>query len=540
MKTAFSLPAISRVASAPASDSARLRIARAAPAGARFSTVLAAALLLAAAPARANCGAGIPIFLALSPAGGWFAGCGDDPGSVRAFFWEHHFASQGIGGASTGGLGPAGIDSGALSGAADFLFTPYDTTGQGRAPTPGAYQVLSDWGTFGPDGCPILEQEPDPGACPPGTTPGSMPVTDYVLAGSDLGSRLQAKAAVLSVDMNELFQLYVLDQAAAPAVDGDPCDYNGDAGSFRTAPAACGAIPAPDITSASCDGAGCDLAVSVAPHAVPIEDDCAVAFSKAIDCPRALFAGRAIMVRRAACDATSPASVASFDTRTFIMDAASSFPGTILPNFFPYAPEDLNLNGVRDDGEAPFVPVVLAGNDAATAAIRIPRIAGATDCAYLGVALLLDSAPDPAACEGPCAQVLTPLVSANPTAIPLLAGGADQVIDLAAGKVSGRATVSWVTTAETAVAGFDLIGVRKGGGTVRMNDALIAAKQGTTGMGASYSVSLGAGDLRGSAGVAVEVVMLDGTRVRFGPVPVQKQSLSGPIRGAPDWRADPQ
>ncbi len=487
----------------------------------RFAFAIASAGLLAAPPVLANCGGGIGIFFGFSSTGGWWASCGDDVNNVRAFFWEQHFASQGTGGANSTSLTSAGIDSGALSGVADFLIAPYDTTGAGGAPTPGAYQtgLGADWGAFGPDGCPLLKQEPDPGACPVGTTTSSMPVTNWVITGRDLAAPLTAKASVISVDMDELYQIYILDQATAPAVDGNPC--GGDASSFRVTPSTCGTIPIPAILSSGAeDSTGVNLTISVPPHSVPIEDDCNVAFSKAIDCPRNLYVGRQIFIRRAPCGATSPANAGSFDTRTYAMDSQTTFPGTITPVFVPYAPQDLNLNGIQDAGESPFTPVILAGNSTAVTTIHIPRIAGATDCAYLGVALVLDSAPDPTACGGaPCQSVVTPLVSVDrvPVSLDTATPVGDKVINLAASRAGGKASVSWDTTAEFQTAGFNLIGAKRNGGEVRLNATPIPAKEGTTGQGASYSVALSGGDLKGSAAVYVEVVKTNGTTERFGP-----------------------
>jgi hypothetical protein len=94
---------------------------------------------------------------------------------------------------------------------------------------------------------------------------------------------------------------------------------------------------------------------------------------------------------------------------------------------------------------------------------------------------------------------------------------ADKVVNLRASKASGKANVSWDTSAELTTVGFNLIGAKKNGGSVQMNTSLIQAKQGTTGESASYSIDLSSRDLKGSTGVYVELVKTNGAKERFGP-----------------------
>ena len=116
-------------------------------------------------------------------------------------------------------------------------------------------------------------------------------------------------------------------------------------------------------------------------------------------------------------------------------------------------------------------------------------------------------------------MVLSPEVSVNPT--PVFAGNATPVADLIttihASKRQGKGTVDWETGIELTTAGFNVIGVGKNGMERKLNGSLIAAKEGTTGRGASYSATFDAGQLKGSSSVFVEIVKLDGSRERFGP-----------------------
>jgi hypothetical protein len=77
--------------------------------------------------------------------------------------------------------------------------------------------------------------------------------------------------------------------------------------------------------------------------------------------------------------------------------------------------------------------------------------------------------------------------------------------------------VNWDTGVELTTAGFNLIGTKKGGNDVQLNSSLIAAKEGTTGKGASYSATFDANQMKGSTLVYVEIVKTDGTKQRFGP-----------------------
>ena len=468
-----------------------------------MALAVATAGFLATVPGHANCTMATPVYLAFATV---LDECGDNP---YIFYWGHRAAKQGVLGHNASTAGLWGNDSGHLSnGVASSVLM---STG-----TPGQYIMQWDWNNYGSDGCLMLNQESDISCA---TAVATLPVHDQVLAVSDPAT-LQAKAIVLSVDGNEPGQYWVLDQAGASTVDGYAC--GGDQFSYYTAPFIPGSIPVPVITSlAGCDLTGCTLNVTVGPHDVPILTDCAVAASKAINCTgpvgdlRNLYGGRELFVKRAPCDATAPGNIGTFDARTFIFDEVAE---TVTLGFVPYAPQDLNLNGIKDGVEATHVPVIITGNASTTVPVFIPKISGASDCVYLGVGLLLDNAPL-SVCGGACAKVVTPVVSVNqyPLSLDTATPAADRIINLTASKAVGKVNVSWDTTAELSTAGFNLIGVKKSGGQVQINSALIPAQEGTSGAGASYSINLGPRDLKGSTAVYVELVKTSGAKELFGP-----------------------
>jgi len=477
----------------------------------RASRILGLALavavvgLFATTPGQANCLGGGSLFQGF--AGHSFVNCGDQV--AWGFAWQHHRAVQRlVSGTTTSG--PAGVDSGALSTVVDTMIAPFGAE-------PGAYTATYDWGFAGPDGCITTVLEPDT-SCSTGLT-NTLPVMDFTIGGRNAAAPRIGLAAVISVDGNEVFQAWVADQAGVDCstnVTPGPCGLDGceDATNNSDLDIVCGSLPTPGIVGpTTCDAGGCNLTVSVAAHNVPVLDDCAVAASKAINCPRNLYVGRALMVKRASC--TAPPA----DNRTFIMTsdlAGATFPGTVVANFVPYSPQDTNLNGVIDGTEVgPAVPVVLTGNSLATTPVRITKIVGATDCAYLAVALKVDGT-----LVAPGESVYTPVASVNgiPISLDQATPVSDRVYNMLATKSSGKASVAWDTTAEFSTAGFNLIGEKKNGGTVQLNSSLIQAKKGTTGEGASYDVSLGGGDLKGATAVYVELVKTNGAKERFGPV----------------------
>jgi len=465
---------------------------------------MVAAGLIGTTPSFANCAAG-DVFQGF--AGGAFANCGTNP---QTFGWQHQRAVQRIVCANCTTNGIAGVDSGGQSGLADAIISDDGT---------GRYTANYSWGNFGPDGCILIASEPTVSACTgTATTPG---VNNFVIAGQDTTFPNLARAAVLSVDLNEPFQFWVLDQAGAASVDGDPCV--GDASSFIVGDVECGVIPYPAIALSAGAPGGSTLTFHVDPLAdtFPILTDCEVAHDKATNClgpaddKRNLLVGRQLLFRRDSCTAT-PADRRSYNI------PPSPTSGTLNATrvWTPYAPQDLNLNGVQDGAEVAFVPVTFAGRDELSDTLPdskdvfVPFQSGASDCVYFAIALQLD-----VNVIAPGERVLSPLVSINP--IPVSADQAtpvsDRVVNLVASKSAGKASVSWDTTAEFATSGFNLIGTKKNGGSVQLNSTLIAAKKGTTGEGASYTVSLSSGSLKGSTAVYVEVVKTNGAKERFGP-----------------------
>jgi len=264
---------------------------------------------------------------------------------------------------------------------------------------------------------------------------------------------------------------------------------------------------------------------------VPILDDCAIAESRAINCPRNLYAGRALVYKHGSC---SPVSfLPTADRRVYLYPSLLPVSGvqSIVPNWTQYSEEDLNLNGLLDPGEdganggvvnGRLDPVIIAGTAATSRTLFVPAVPAATDCIYFGMTLALDANhffvnPPTNTISGE--TVLGPVVSVMPLSIRAGSASAasDEVIELRASKSQGKGSVDWTTGVELTTSGFNVIGAKKGGGEVKINANLIAAKEGTTGKGASYSLSFDAGQLKGSSSVYVEVVKNDGSKERFGP-----------------------
>jgi cysteine-rich repeat protein len=360
------------------------------------AATLATAILIQAAPSQAGCaaGGGGPIQQGL--AGGLLTSCGSGP---EAFYWYYQHALQRVVSANAFVNETAGADYG-VTGDWNLLLDEGD----------GRWSANVDWGNAGVDGCIYEETEADLRCID--WAAGSYGVTNVVVAGPDPDDATLARALVLSVDLNEFFQSWTMDSAGAPSVDGDAC--LGDGLSLVAEDRACAPIPRPEIVSDVCNG--CDVTLSVGSSAgVPIVDDCEVAETRALNCPRNLLDGRQIFWKRASCD-TPPD-----DTHSWRLPAVPlAGVADATANFAAYAPEDENLNGIVDAGEAPPTPVVLAGNDVGDdgvddeVAIHVPRIVGADDCVYFAVGLRLDPSVN-----APYEPVVSPFVSMNATPIPL-------------------------------------------------------------------------------------------------------------------------
>ena len=438
-----------------------------------------------------------------------FVNCGTAP---IAFAWTHKFGVQRVLAALTVNTStPAGHDSGANQTQQDQMFVP------GAAP--GQWFGVSDFGNPGWNGCAFVVPDQAASVCTGAVDP---PVLDYALAGVDPAAPNIARLAVLSVDFNEFFGSYVLDQAGAAAGDGDPC--SGDAFQFRDTDVSCMPIPAPVVAGAvpgTCSVTGCNVNVTIPDVtslvANALVDDCNVAEDKATNCPRNLYQGRALLFRHGACTRSTGQAL---DQKTWVYPAPPAS-GTLATNgqFFRYAPQDANLNGIQDGAEVTFAPVVFTGTTVQTANIRVPAVAGANDCIFFALGILLDAGGGNLG-TSVGESAISPLVSIDVN--PVRAGDGTPVTDVVgtinANKSQGKGTVSWSTGIETITSGFNVIGTKKGGGNeTKLNASIIPAKEGTTGKGADYTVTFDASQLKGSSSIYIEIVRTDGSKERFGP-----------------------
>ena len=484
------------------------------------SLVLAGIALMMAPAGRAyaNC-ASAPVFHGFTSS---FEQCGP---AAAAFFWNHGRAVQRILNTEANGATPsaAGHDSGVLQSVDQLAMTEGPN---GGAPN-GSYQGNTDFADTGADGCGVLTIAENPTGCAAGST--DWGVLDYTIGGVDPADPNHGRIVALSVDFNQNYQAHTLDSAGAVSTGVGPCGGDQFVG---PAPFAfnCTAIPIPSFNSSTSTTGGSNIVMGIGDvSAIPIVDDCAVAETAVTNCPRNMYAGRVLVYKHGAC---SPNPVAGFDRRTFIfppvLPAALT---TITPNWTPYSVEDANLNGVLDAGEdgthggtvnGVLDPFIISGTAAATPTVFVPAVTGATDCIYFGMTIGLDNnklAVNPPTNTIFGEMVLAPVVSVNP--IPVRAGSATPVSDaissVTASKSQGKGTVNWDTGIESATAGFNVIGTKKGGAEVKLNSTLIAAKEGTTGRGASYTATFDGGQLKGSTQVYVEIVKTDGSKERFGP-----------------------
>jgi hypothetical protein len=342
-----------------------------------------------------------------------------------------------------------------------------------------------------------------------------------MVGAADPAAPFQGRIGVFSVDMDPIFTQFNLDDVGAPGTAGG-CGLgaNADAcqGSCADGAAAipCFPIPIPGWASKpTCAGGTCNVQMNIGDVSgitASLGDDCNVAESRAVNCPRNLYHTRRLVGRRAACNTTS------FDLRTYpeFTEPPAALTN-VAPNWFQLSPQDLNLNGIQDGGETTFTFIDTPGTAATPKAFTLPVVAGASDCLFIGMAIVLDGAPLPT-----YEPVLSNVVSVNPN--PYQAGTGtpvtDRVYDIRADKAQGQVTISWSTTGEFATDGFNLYGGKKAG-EIKLNSSKINAKEGTTGNGASYQISVGSGTLKGSTNVFVEVVKTDGTSERFGPASVK-------------------
>ncbi|HEU5181173.1 MAG TPA: hypothetical protein VFW45_10285 [Candidatus Polarisedimenticolia bacterium] len=449
-----------------------------------------------------------------------FEQCG--PNAV-GFGWFHGRAVQRIIGAfdqANSGNQASGHDSGPNQTIGDNMFLDGPNGGPGN----GSYLADADFYDPRWDGC-ITNIPENSSGC---NGSANLGVLDFVITGVDPAVPNVARMALLSVDFNEYFLTHILDNAGAPAVDGDPC--GADALSFLTSPVNCTPIPVPAITGASPASGGTNVQVSIgSTSAIPLLDDCLIAEDKASNCPRNLYIGRVLMYRHGACTPVAPESI---DPRVWIYPAPpASGTLTVVPNWRVYSVEDANLNGLLDAGEdgihggtvnGALDPFIIPGTEVTSTSIFVPAVAGASDCIFLAMAIGLDSnhlSINPPADTLLGEMVISPEVSFNSTPIPAssITPVTDKVTMIGTSKMRGAVTVDWETSVELVTAGFNLIVVKNNGAEWKLNDALIAAKEGTSGRGGRYTSSYNAGSLKGAHAVFVELVKLDGSKERFGP-----------------------
>jgi len=442
-----------------------------------------------------------------------FEQCGQN---AHAFFWLQGRAIQRMIGTIAGGT--AGHDSGRNQTDVEGMYLAGPNGN-------GSYTGNSDWSNPGVDGCALAFTEADTSGCQGGDNFG---VTNYVLAGIDSAQPNLARMAVLSVDFNEPMQLWVLDNAGAPSVDGDPC--GGDALSWNTSPVDCEPIPMPTLEASSATPEGTILRLGIGSTAgIPILDDCLIAEDRATNCPRNLYAGRALVYRHGACTAATDATL---DHRSYIYPSSPPS-GTlaVTPSWLSFSLEDTNLNGSLDVGEdgthggiinGQLDPVIIPGTDPVTVDVLIPANPDATDCIFLGLGILLDEhhfSLDPPTDTLFGETVMSPEVSVNPNPVALYGPVTmpDVVTAISARRDAGTGLIEWSTAAEVNTIGFNVIGVKNNGRSMRLNAELVAANEGTTGKGSTYTVTIEARELKGSSSFFIELVKTDGTTRRFGP-----------------------
>jgi hypothetical protein len=483
--------------------------------------VAAAVGLLAPSASYANCGSSAPIATGVVTTPNLVQNCGSN---AIGQFWLHRNAIwNAVSGAQTVAQG---VDSGASP-------NPVleDTT------APGTYSYVADWIAPGVDGCALLANE---GPAAPCTGGSDLMPTDIVVAGQ-VGNGTLAAAFFGSVDLNPLTQNYLLDNLSAAAV-GDHC--GGDPAEFGPQPYDCVQIAPPSISNISGTGPF-TYTISLPPQSIPYLDDCNVAESAAVNCPRNLNAGQVLMVRRGPCSVTPPGVPVNNRVATYVEFGTSS---SWTAHWHPYSAADADFNGFTDPGTTTrnAITKVAAGGGSVpiTTNLLTPAeaTAGVDDCLYVGIAAAGDNGA-----AAPQTPFLTPYVSMEQhSAIPLCQficpngscapaagqpcpqGGSsasntgatpagDRVVNVKVTKKFGKTDVSWDTTSELATAGFNLIGTKKNGRDVRLNARLIPAKNGTTGSGASYTMSIPASALKGSTSVYVEIITINGAKERFGP-----------------------
>jgi hypothetical protein len=228
----------------------------------------------------------------------------------------------------------------------------------------------------------------------------------------------------------------------------------------------------------------------------------------------------------------STSASAAFDRRSWIYPPAPPSGSLVVAgNWMIYSQEDANLDGLLTAGEdgthggtvnGILDPFIVAGTAAATPTVFVPAVNTATDCIFFALGIGMDTnklAVDPPTNSIFGDIVISPVVSVNGNPIHVSTGTpvSDVVTVITASKSQGKGSVNWETGIEMTTSGFNVIGTKKNGGETKLNGSLIAAKEGTTGRGATYTVTFDAAQLKGSSSVFVEIVKTDGSKERFGP-----------------------
>ncbi|HKN47288.1 MAG TPA: VCBS repeat-containing protein, partial [Candidatus Polarisedimenticolia bacterium] len=90
-----------------------------------------------------------------------------------------------------------------------------------------------------------------------------------------------------------------------------------------------------------------------------------------------------------------------------------------------------------------------------------------------------------------------------------------QVVNIVVSFVKGVGTLTWTTTHEVDVRGYNVVTTGKGGGLLQINPSLIACRQCVTGLSTTYRFTLP--NRKGSRALFVQLLHQDGTLELFGP-----------------------
>jgi hypothetical protein len=482
----------------------------------------AAVFLLLSAPSYANCGAPQSVTSGDLTGQTMYLSCGKQ---AIGQMWAHRNALWNKTNGST-----AGVTDGQDQGAGPNNAVP-EVAGD---PNNVNYSFIGNWQNAGTDGCIQNVNEGSNAPCTGGT---DLPPTNWVIAGRDPANPTQVRAMFGSVDLNSLGQAWFCDNAGAASA-GDHCG----ADPLNTgAQVTCGTVPSPAITSFAPPAGGHVIyQVNFPVQSVPYVDDCAIAESSGVNCPRNLNAGRVLMVRRGPCFGGTPVN-------NLAVNYTEAGTGSSRAELWhPYNAGDANYDGFPDATPTTPNAIALVPATNTTQPVDITLLASATpgldDCLYLGTAAAADASPlagftpwlapyvamerhsaiplcqfvcpngsCATAAGQPCPQGGTSASNTGATPAP------DKVLGLVATKTgSNKINVAWSTSGEETVSKLTLVGNRTNG-TVDIRN--VELKGG--GLGGNYSVDLTSGDLKGAKKVSVIVTYNNGSKASFGPVAVE-------------------